>query len=641
MRRLVALLEKELRHHAAIGMGLLLFLPFAYLIVALGVWATPDRVTFLMAHVVFLWVFLPLAGVVLGNRLVVTEYQGRTQLFIEALPIRRYEMVGLKLLLGLIALEAVAGASLLVTALIATSTEPVGPAMLALMAARGGAYVFCLWSLLFAMGFLGRLRIPLYVAMALTLIAIDSLTELDIWSFGPFELVDQQMALEREGLPAGALITTLALGAAFTALGFVLPLLNEGSVAESLSRRMSLKEKSVAGGLIVAATIAISALEERREKEPFSFQSEAVAAAEAAPIEVLYRTETARADAEALLETIEADLTGLRDALGWAELPPVRVSLWSSLAGDEVETVDLAQNEGVLVRADFRRGPGWDEWGFRSRLIEEVLDARTEDRASFEPYAAFTEGFARFWAGRDRLELCSEAPAGCPLALRALALDARAGPWDRDDLRQWFRFRERHGEAMTRAAAFSLVATLERLRGPEAVMTLARRLYGRDIPQDLRAVIHARRHPFPEVFGEAAGVSWDEFLGQWRSELARSRGLPEVAAALREVPEARGQVTIEREEGAIRTLAYRVWIEGGPPGGDLRFALLHRGLSPFDGPLERDELHQEVHELDGEGAAHRLVGRYGPGSRVFVALELESERLGCPIRLLAQRRVIR
>jgi ABC-type transport system involved in multi-copper enzyme maturation permease subunit len=37
--------------------------------------------------------FTPLVGLVLGHRMVVREYQAHTHLFLEGLPIRRWEMV--------------------------------------------------------------------------------------------------------------------------------------------------------------------------------------------------------------------------------------------------------------------------------------------------------------------------------------------------------------------------------------------------------------------------------------------------------------------------------------------------------------------------------------------------------------------
>ncbi len=640
MRRVASLIEKELRQHAVIGVGLLLFLPFAYLMVLGGVHFSPDNITYLMAHTIFLWVFLPLSALVLGNRLVVAEYHGRTQLFVEALPLRRIEMVTVKYVLGLLVLLFVAVCSLGISSLVASRYEPLGAAMLLFMMLRTGAFVFCLWSLLFAMGFLGRFRVPLYIALLVVLVAIDSLTELDVWHFGPFELVSTQLALDREQLPIEALITTVALGAAFTMTAGILALLNEGSLAESLARRMTLKEKCAAGGIFVAAMIAITALDERREKQPFSFAREEVLRSDGMPLEIYFRSKSHLADAEALREVLETDLSELRTVLGWKELPPIRVSLWETLDGSTFERVELTKNEGALIRANFKIQPGWDQRGFRAYLVEGALDGATEKRANFEPKSWARDGFSRYWSRRDVRTTCLDSPESCIPLLRALWLYREYGGPTRGQLEQWFRFRERHGDEMAGSLAFSGMLALERLHGPDAVPSLARSLFGRSPPLDTREVVHEWLNPMPAVFRDAVEVEWETFIENWNGELSQLSARPEVVAALESVPRATAHVAVERDEGAIRALAYRVRFSGRPPEGT-QVALHHLALSPFDGPIERRELLAERHDVDEATASHRLLGRYGPGARVFVAVEIDSPTLGCPLRLLADRREIR
>lgn len=640
MRRIAALLEKEFRQHLIIAVGLLLFLPFAYLMVLAGTHFSPDNITYLMTHTIFLWVFLPLTGLVLGNRLVVAEYHGRTQLFIEALPLRRIEMVSIKYLLGLLVLELTAACTLAVSALIAYGNEPVSLTMLIIMTARTAAYVFFLWSVLFTMGFLGRFRVPLYIALLVVLVALDSLTELDVWHFGPFALVDTQLALEREQLPVEALLTTLLLGAAFVMTAGILSLINEGSLAESLARRMTLKEKCVTGALFVAASIAVTALEERSEKQPFSFERQEVLKSEDAPIEIYYRSQPRLADAQSLMAVLEADLLDLRTELEWRKLPPIRVSLWETLDGRTFESVELTKNEGVLVRANFRPQQGWDERGFRSFLIERVLDGATEKRADFEPNAWVRDGYARYWSGRDHQRSCIQEPAACAPLLRALWLFREQGGPTRGQLEQWYRVRERHGEEMAGAMAYSGLLVLEQVHGPEAVTALVRDLYGRPWPVDSRTVVREWRRPLAASFREAVGVDLESFLEEWNRELTRLGSLPEVGAALDEIPRATATLSVERGQGSIRALAYRVNFSGEPPEGT-RISLLHQALSPFDDPIVRRELLVEEHAVTSRTAAHRLLGRYGPGSRVFVAVEVDSPTLDCPLRLAAERREVR
>lgn len=657
MDRIAALLEKELRQHLATLVGLFLTLPMAYLITVLGVVSSPDNITVLTTHQVFLWVFVPLTGMVLGHRLVVVEYHGRTQLFVEALPIRRGEMVTVKYVLGLLIVMGVAITSLLFSSLFALGSEPLGARFMGLMTLRTMAYTFCVWSVLFAMGFLGRFRVPIYVGLVILVFALNALTELELRRFGPFAMVDQQLVLERVVPPPGsALAATLILGAAWVVLAYIMALINEGSIAEALARRMTLKEKSAVGVLFVAALSATTVLEDRRQQAPFSFQEDEVIRSTTVPLEILYLRESALSDAETLRDQLESDLSSLAHTLRGddgreIDLPPIRVALRESLDATTFEPVGLSKNDGILVRANFRSSEPWEGGGnssFRAFLIREVLSELTDGRAEFEPKAWIQDGFSRYWADRDRLDSCRQSPASCAPLLRALW--ATRGRRDVRDwqLEQWFRTRERHGEEIAWSVAFSGLLVLEERSGRDAVIALARRLYARSAPSDMRELVHDRLHPMSDLFEATLGIPFDEFLTEWNAELDRLRELPEVAAVLDGVPEATGKLTIERDVGAIRNAVVRLDLRPSQTGRSLNLqsavvSLLHRDLTPFDRPLERHELRREERlvELDELTIELQLLGRYGPGMRIFVALELESERLGCPIRVLAERRAVR
>jgi len=650
MDRIVALLGKELRHHALAGIGLLLILPMAFFLTAVGVVSSPDTVTALTTHQVFLWVFLPLTGLVLGNRLVVLEYHGRTQLFVEALPIRRWEMVTVKYLLGLLIMICVAATSLLLSALIASRTEPISARFLGLMAMRTVAYVYCLWSVLFAMGFLGRFRVPLYVALVVVLFALDALTDLEIRHFGPFAMVDTQLVLERSAPPdASALATTLILATAWTVLAFVLALINEGSVAESLAKRMTLKEKSAIGVIFVAALSATAILKDRREQAPFTFQEQTVLRSTKVPLQILYLHDEALPDAEALQALLESDLDSLRSILSLTKLPPVRVALRESLDASTYEPVGLAKNDGLLLRANFRASRRWDESGlqdFRAFVIHEVLSEVTDGRAGFEPKAWVHDGFSRYWAERDRTTACLESPESCVPLLRALWVTRSGRAVSAAELRFWFRTRERHDEALSEALAFSGLLELERHGGRDRVVQLARTLFSRRAPRDIRSLIYERRNPMGLVFERSAQVTLEDHLDRWNGDLDRLRADPDVASSLATVPDGTARLHFERDEGSIRNLVVRLELERPRPapsqGDELVVSLLHRDISPFDRPLERHELRREERLVgpDENDVELELYGRYGPGMRVFVALEIESETLGCPVRLLAERREV-
>ncbi len=652
MRGLKALLGKELGQHALVGIGLAVCLAGAYALLLSAALLSGETVSLMEAHGGFL-LFITLAGLVLANRLVVAEYYGRTQLFVEALPVARWQMVAVKYLLGLALLILAAGSSLAATALAALSREPIDLRFLGLVGTRTGCYVFCAWSFFFAMGLLGRFRTAIYIAFLLALTLVDQMTAFEIQRFGPLAVLDSStLPFERETLPARAVAETVALGAVWTALAFALALIHEGSVAEALARRMSLREKSVLGGLFVALMLAITFLEERRDKEPYAFEQQEVLRSEAVPLEILYLLPERRSDAEALLRRLEDDLASLAGELGWRQPPAVRVAYGPSLDAGIYDVAVLDAHDGLLVRANFQ-GDGWDPEDFSAHVLGLALDEATGGRARFEPKAWLRDGFAHWWSGRDHTWTGSdhapgEAASGLEQAcrrgftplLRALWA-TRGEPLSEERLAAWLRTRERLGEDLAEAVALSGLLVLEQRHGRDAVLGLAHRVFGRRPPEDLRELLYEWRHPMAAEFARATALAWSDFLGEWQGELERLRAAPACRQALAGLADGEGSVEVEAGAGAVRDLVYGFRFAESPPAGTL-VTLLHHRLTPFDRELERRDLKrvEKLWPAEARDASWRLPGFYGRGSRVFLALEVESADLGCPIRLWAERREI-
>ncbi len=662
MRRLTALLGKELRQHAVIGIALLACLAGVYLLLLLGTVFGAETVSLMEAHAAFL-PFVTLGGLVLGNRLVALEYYGRTQLFVEALPLRRGEMVALKYLLGLGLLFLAAGLSLLATAAVALSREPIDVRFLAIVTARTGSYVFFIWSFFFVMGLVGRFRVAVYLAVVLALTFVDAMTAFEIRHFAPFAVLDNAtLPFEREVMPLRAVLETVTMGAGMTVLAFLLALINEGSLAEVLARRMSQREKAVIGILLVALMLAFAILEDRRDKQPYAFPRQQVVRGEALPIEILYLLPERRGDAEALLDRLVRDLGALAAELGWPSLPAVRIAYSPSLDPGIYDQAELEENDGILLRANFSSSPGisspgWDAGDFSARVVGLVLDEATDGRARFEPKAWLRDAFAHWWsiraldhegAGDAELETaCRDHYA--PL-LRALWTTG-GQPLSEDRLAAWSRYRERWGEDLAEAVALSGLLVLEQRHGRDAVLSLARQVFGRRPPEDLRELIYEWRHPMATVFEQATQLDWSDFIAGWNAELERLRAAPTCRDALAAVPRVEGSIEIEGSGGSVRDVVYsfrfaepstRRQANGILPEGKL-VTLLHKRLTPFDSELERRELRrvEKLWPATTREASWRLAGFYSRGSRAFLGLEVESAVLGCPIRIHAERRQLR
>lgn len=652
MRRLIALLEKELRQHAVAGIGLFVCLAGIYGLILLGAMISESTVSLMEVHAAFLF-SVALGGMVLANRLVVAEYYGRTQLFVEALPLARWEVVAVKYFLGLTLLGLIAGSSLLVTALAALSREVIDARFLGIVAARSGAYLFFFWSFFFAMGFLGRFRLAIYGGILIALVLLEDQTAFEFQNFGPMVVQDPNtLPFERQTLPLRAILESLAFGAGWAALALGLALIHEGSVAETLARRMSQREKATMGILFVGLLFAIAVLEDRREKTPYSFSEEQeVLESAVVPLQIFYLLPENRDVAAALLSDLERQLEALAEELDRYDLPSVHLAYGPSLDPGIYDEATLQENEGILVRANFLSAEGWDPHDLHAHIVGLVLDELTEGRARFEPKFWLRDAFAHWWSVRgaadggraadeDLGQACRD---GFPPLLRALWV-TRHEPLGADRLATWFRYREQHGEDPAAAVAYSGLRLLEEQEGRDAVLNLARQVFGRRPPEDVRELFYEWRHPMATIFEEATTLRWQTWIDTWNAELERLRSTAPcreaLATVLAEVPDAVATLEVEPGEGAVRNLVFGLRFVEPPPPSTL-MTLLHNRLTPFDDELPRRDLRQ-VEKL-WPAATREMVwtlpGFYSQGSRAFLALEVESTVLGCPLRLYAERRL--
>lgn len=604
MRRVWGLLQKELWHHAGVLLLLGAFVSFVQVVLLLGAGVGPRTITMLEAHATFVRVFLPLLGLALGHRLVVREYHARTQRFLEALPVHRLEILAVKLGLGLVVLCVAASLSLACAALIAVFKEPLTLRWLALVFARTQVFALALWSVFFAMGLLGRWRVPTYLALGLTLLFLDQATAFDVSRFGPFGLIGERLVLERLEVPWAELATSLAITAGMLGLALVLALVDEGSVAESLAKPMSRRERVAVGVVLAGALIAWEAIDPKPEVAPFGFVHEAVVRRDG--VAILHLEAAHRAPAEALARAIEGDLARAREALGYDALGPVHVALRATLPPREREAIALDdERSGVLVRAPFT-DPAFDAPAFRAWLLERVIEHATEGRAAFEPNRWVRTGSAAL--------LVHDAPPDPRLASE---LARRRRP-SLAALERSRRTEERFGPDVARALAASAAFSLAGAQGRDAWWSFAREVLAPPAPG-----VFAMLGPTPRA-RLAERVDLAAFEAAWRASLAGPAAAPGASGWLEVVP----------EEGSLRTVRWGV--RAAPPGA--RCALLHTPLGPFDTFVEPEALaREELPCAELTDAGGRLVGRYATHDRVLLVVELALAD-GARVRLAAERR---
>ena len=638
MNRWRALLEKELRQHAWELIALVAAATLGLLLLMSRFLLREKSLSLLESLVGFHWIVLLLAALVLSGRLVVAEYRGKTQLFLEALPIRRGEAILCKYFLGLVILLTISGSALFIVIEGAGQREVISSDFAMALSARSTAFVCAWWSFFFAMGLTGRFRIPIYVGIFFGMMSLEACTSFELSEFPPFALLStRDFPVVRE-FPTADVLATLCIAACALCAALVLALIKEGSVAEELSRRMSQKEKVLIFFLFLVFLLGAAFLDERREKATYVFTHPMVLRSEALPIAILYRNAELREDAERLLSHLEIDLGELRTALGIETLPPLRISYSAALDARTFQDAELSKNEGILVRANFREREDWEPTRFSAHLLEQVLDALTDDRSEFEPKAWLRDGFARWWTSRGpsaALRDCSDLRL-----LRALWLTRHDGI-EEMTISQWHRHRERHGETMSAALAYSGFVSLEDRIGREALLRLVRMVFGRAPSRDIYEYFYELGHPMPKLFREATGHEWESFLGTWNAHLEELRALPGCRRALALVPEGEAGLEVRSEQGSIRAIAYRFDFTR-PPREGLGYSLLHARLPPLVGLVEGDELRRREHFWAGGAASAEevLVGEYGEGSYLFAALEIEDPTLQCQLRLAAERLVL-
>lgn len=646
--RAAALLVKDLRQHAAVVALATVGLALAWLLFLLATLSAPTTVSYTEVHVTFLRVALVPFALALGNRLVVAELYGRTQRFLEALPMGRLEPFAVKWLLGASILLSVALGSAVASLAVASLREPVDAGLTLSLLSRTVVFCLTIWAFFFTMGQLGKLRIPLYLALGLVAVILAETTELELLRFGPIALVGPDFATSRIGVPWTEVATSLATMGAFLAVGLAMALVREGSVQEALAKPMSSRERAMVGIATCTILTIWAGLAPEPEPEPYRMQGEHVLAGRDVPLRIGYGGPENRAAAEALRARLESSLAALRDAMGWRALPECRVVMRASLDGRTFEAAELRAGDGALVRANFAPDAEPDLEGLEAALVRALFDDRTNRRARFEPQAWVRAGFPLWWAHcRNALT-----ESRCSLsverrALAQLALDeAPAGPKRVTSSRiaAWDTLREREGERIAESLAATGMMTLARLAGPDAPTRLARALFSRWAPDDSRVVFETLLRPPSWHLRAIAGVEPEAFHRAWDADLAADRARSEIAAWLERVsPRPTARLDVVTAEASQRTLVIDIEVPWRRTEGVV-VGVLTKALLPFDTVVEPWELRRDRFVLGPNEHTRRieLAGRVSRGERWLVVVEVEDPREGpgAPVRVLAERREI-
>ena len=610
-----ALVRKELREHRWVLLAMLLLLALGQTLMLRGAGMMGSPMAAFHKIVVLMG---PLMALVLVNRLVVREYMGRTQLFLETLPVSRTQVLAVKWLLGIALLLLALAACLGATLLAARGKVTLTPHYVALVAIRGASFVFFSYALAFAVGLTGRYRFIIWSVLFTCVATAEATGQLAIANWAPFYLIHESMVYERLVLPVQAVLVTCGVAVALVVATCALALAAEGSLVVALSRRMSAREISAVTIGFLVMIMAFSVIEARKPKPPYklaravrSASGPAVAVGIAGPAPL----------AQQLADTLSSDLARMQAFLGLTSPAALTALPDDALDGDAFQRAALPNADGVVVRAAFTND-AFDREGFRAYALASWMQWHSRERATEEDRRWLLDGTAQWLVARDA------PPRQETLALRAAfavrLLQGRPGGTDKL-VYAWNSVREELGPCLADALAWKMVASLAQRIGAPRFQALSRSVLAVRPPDDARASLFApgfdgllEQHGAPD-----RATLTRQFQQVFGAEQAR------LAATLDRIAIPQVRFSARRMAGK----AYEVHYQAGPAAGEVPpFSVLYATLGPWDGELPAELLAR----VDGTRAGV-LPASFARGTRLFTALERREAALGCSVRLAARR----
>jgi hypothetical protein len=597
----LALARKELREHWVV-LGLVLALD-AFMLLGILIQAAEKggRFTGLVQSVESLGT---LTALVAANRFFVREYAGRTQLFLEVLPIGRPRVWATKWLLGCAYIGALTLAAWFASWRRALRTEMISTHDALLVLLSIGSFMFVVWSFASMAGMLGRYRYTAWIALLTVVILSIERGRFSLGELPVMGLLGEPTAMARGPLDWTSLLEAWMLSACFAAASATLAVAGSGAIASTLAQKMTARERVFLFVASVVGIFAYSTVDAGRSKVPFTVADAVYATNAGIRVGVLRRGEIEESAAAHMAQTIADDLAGMLHALGLQTAPPVFVLPNRSLDPTVVERAALEHKDGIVLRV----APGIALSRLRMKVLHDALAEHTRGRALREDRHVLLDGFATWWALRaDESER----------ARRWLRAAAARGPVTAATLTRWEETEEHLGECVADGLAFATFDVLARKLGSKAALAFAQALFSRP-PNDFRVLFERT----PAALLQQAGITWSVLAAELENN--RRAVIRQHASELSVA--ARRSAAISVQQTARRGTQ----IEVGLAGADAYWAL-YTVIGPWAA------WHSSLSRLDVRSARATLPLSAPRGARVLVALETDDAFLGCPVRVTSER----
>lgn len=568
----------------------------------------------------FAAVFAVLLSVVVCHRLLVLEYQARTQLFLEGLPFSRWRMLAIKYVLGLFFSGGLLALVFLLCGVAAARHDPPSLNFLGIAAMRTAAYTWCAYNFFFVMGLLGRYRAAIYIALLFAMLGLQEMSAVQFARFGPFALVDSTFAYEADLLPWEDLKETSYLAIACLGLAAILGLVREGSVAALLAERMSHREKVFVSALLVGLLWTVTLVSEKAKRVAFDLPDAIAESSGGVTVKVAPDlAQNSRQPAQDVATATAAELGRLREYLAADSLPPVFVTSRQDLDPDRFERGELEHHHGLHVQANLYSSE-WQMEKFLPWVIREALILGSNGRANHESRRFVLDGFALYWCRRGK-----SGDRGSPITLRAL-YGVRDG-FQPEDMSNWLSFRERVGDPIASAVACTALETLAELCDPEDFRAFIRSTLALGAPKDVRAVLGQGGEPWHRALEARAKVPASRLYEAWQEALMQARD--EKGHLVEKLPRVQASLRVDESSQASRRVLYSVGVEPPPAGTNTVVTFLHYPLPPYDEEVDPNVLIREQSTL---AAAHdRELTGYSRHQRLYWTGACHSKELGCDV----------
>lgn len=552
----------------------------------------------------FLLTMGPLLALVLANRLLVREYTGRTQFFLETLPIARARAFATKWLFGCALMLLVAWSAWRMTLQFARRTEVLttGDALGALWCAT--AFCVTVWSFATLAGMLGRYRYVAWGAVAAAVLLAMDVAAIPFYDLPVIRLLSQDMQMATALPETSAFVHALAIAAVCAAGATALALVGSGAMASTLAQRMTARERVFAFVALIAVGTLNFTLQPKPVQPPFEITEGERFEGRWTRVGVLSTAAFPPDSARSLARAIADDADTLIEALDLSVRPPVFVLPQQGLDRHVMQRASLSAADGIVLRV----APNAPLGNVRMLVLHSLLADATLHRGMKEDRHALLDGLSVYWALRD------DEPAREQWWLRAAAV---AEPLPADYLTSWAQTSERFGECQSLALAFSVFDTLAQRLGRSAALESMKAIFGTPA-DDVRVLLEPR----PAAALAEAGVDWSWLATAAAAARDRARERHAAALARRPVLDAAVDWRYTAGQGiAIETTV----------SGTARYAAYYQQLLPWTADVG------EMPRLDVLGPSAVLPLSASRDARVLAVIEVDDEILDCPVRVLAER----